>query len=320
MKHRAASFMMLFIVLVLCWGMTSCASSGYKKAMKNYRPDDAAAAVRELSPLAEQGDAQAQFSLGSLYYQGSGVPQDYKEAVKWLTKAAEQRHVHAEMTLGGILTDGVQGVIPKDYPQALMWFIFAAAQGDKEAVEFRDNLAMKMTPVQITTAQRLAREFKPADTYTKFYRLLRPLAEQGDSTAQFKLALLFYNGRGVAHDYSQALDWFKKAARQGHPLAQFNAGYMYENGEGTPQDYLEAAKCYRESAERGNQLAQYNLGYLYEKGRGVPQDEVQALLWYNLAAIQGEAKAKTARERVTVWMTPAQIADAQRLAREFKKK
>lgn len=320
MKHRAASALLLFIIVSLCWGIGGCASSSYQKGMKHYRPENAAAAVREVRPLAEQGDAQAQFNLGSLYYQGLGVAQDYQEAVKWLTKAAEQRHIHAEVTLGGILADGVQGVITKNYPQALMWFIFAAAQGDVEAVEFRDSLAMKMTPVQITEAQRLAREFKPTDAYAKLAQTLRPLAEQGDSAAQFKLGLLFYNGRGMARDYSQALDWFKKAAQQGHPLAQFNAGYMYEKGEGTPQDYVEAAKCYRESAERGNQLAQYNLGYMYEKGQGVAQDEVQALLWYNLAAIQGETKAKTARERVTVWMTPVQITEAQRLAREFKKK
>ena len=81
---------------------------------------------------------------------------------------------------------------------------------------------------------------------------------------------------------------------------------------------MEAAKHYRQAAERGNQLAQYNLGYMYEKGQGVLPDEVQALMWYNLAAIQGETKAKAARDRATVWMTPAQIAEAQRLAREFK--
>ena len=65
-------------------------------------------------------------------------------------------------------------------------------------------------------------------------------------------------------------------------------------------------------------MAQYTLGSLYEKGQGVMPDEVQALMWYNLASIQGEGKAKTARDRVSVWMTPPQIAEAQRLAREFK--
>src|SRR5665811_1005595 len=82
----------------------------------------------------EQGNADAQFNLGSLYYQGWGIPQDYQEAVRWFRKAAEQRQLHAEATLGTIYAEGVQGVIAKDYPQALMWFIFAAAQGDAEAM------------------------------------------------------------------------------------------------------------------------------------------------------------------------------------------
>jgi TPR repeat protein len=65
-------------------------------------------------------------------------------------------------------------------------------------------------------------------------------------------------------------------------------------------------------------LAQYNLGYMYEKGQGVLPDEVQALMWFNLAAIQGETKARAARDRITIWMNSTQIAEAQRLAHEFR--
>jgi len=317
MKYLARFMMMAFMAAVF-WGLAGCAPANYQKGMKHYKPDDVAAAVRESKPLAEQGNADAQFNLGSLYYQGRGVPQDYSEAVRWMRKAAEQGHVFAQATLGSIHAEGVQGVIQKDYPQALMWFVFAAAQGDIEAMELRDAMASRMTPTQIAEAQKLAREFKPQDVYTKAFQENKALAEKGVADAQFKVGLMYYRGQGVLRDYLEALDWFKKAARQGNPYAQYNAGYMYEKGEGTPQDYGEAAKYYRQAAERGNQLAQYTLGYMYEKGQGVSPDEVQALMWYNLAAIQGETKAKAARDRVTIWMTPAQIAEAQRLAREFK--
>ena len=316
MKHLARFFLLVFAAAMF-WGLAGCASSNYQKGIRHYKPDDVAAAVRELEPLAEQGNAEAQFNLGSLYYQGWGVPQDYKEAAQWMRKAAEQGHVFAQATLGSLYAEGVRGV-EKDYPQALMWFICAAARGDMEALEFRDSLANRMTPTQITEAQRLAREFKPQNVYTKSLQEFKALGEQGDVAAQFKVGLIYYKGQGVPPDYPEAINWFKKAALQGHPLAQYNAGYMYEKGEGTPQDYVEAAKYYRRAAERGNQLAQYNLGYMYEKGQGVSTDEAQALMWYNLAAIQGETKAKAARDRITVWMTPAQIAEAQRLAREFK--
>jgi TPR repeat protein len=316
MKYLARFILLVFMAAIF-WSIAGCASN-YEKGMKQYKPDDVAAAVSELRPLAEQGNAEAQFNLGSLYYQGWGVPQDYREAAQWLRKAAEQNYGFAQATLGTIYAEGVQGVIEKDNPQALMWFILAAAQGDTEAMEFRDSLAMKMTPKQITEAQKLALEFKSQDAYMKLLRELKPLAEKGDATAQFKVGLIYYKGQGVPSDYLESLNWFNKAALQGHPLAQYNVGYMYEKGEGKPQDYVEAAKCYQLAAERGNQLAQYNLGYMYEKGQGVLADEVQALKWYNLAATQGEAKAKMARDRVTVWMKSEQIAEAQRLAREFK--
>src|SRR3990172_10972848 len=129
---------------------------------------------------------------------------------------------------------------------------------------------------------------------------------------------MYYNGQGTVQDYSEAKKWFTKAALQGNPYAQHNAGYMYEKGEGTPQDYVEAAKWYRLAAERGNSLAQYTIGYMYEKGQGVAPDEIQALMWFNLAASRGDVKAKAARDRVTVWMSSEKIAEAQRLAREFK--
>ncbi|MCX5831033.1 MAG: tetratricopeptide repeat protein [Deltaproteobacteria bacterium] len=317
MKYLARFILLVFMAAIF-GNIAGCAPGNYQKGMKHYKPDDVAAAVSELKPLAEQGNAEAQFNLGSLYYQGWGVPQDYREAAKWLRKAAEQSHGFAQATLGTIYAEGIQGVIDKDYPQALMWFILAAAQGDMEAREFRDTLAVKMTPKQITEAQKLAREFKPQSAYAKSLRELKALAEQGDAASQFNVGLIYYSGQGVSRDYLEALNWFSKAALQGHTIAQYNIGYMYEKGEGTPQDYVEAAKCYRQAAERGYQLAQYNLGYMYEKGQGVLPDEIQALKWYNLASIQGEAKAKMARDRVTVWMSPAQIAEAQRLAREFK--
>jgi TPR repeat protein len=227
---------------VVFWGLTGCAPANYQKGMKHYKPNDVAAAVRESKPLADQGNADAQFNLGSLYYQGRGVPQDYGEGVRWMRKAAEQGHVFAQATLGSIHAEGMQGIIQKDYPQALMWFVFAAAQGDMEAMELRDTMASRMTPTQIAEAQRLAREFKPQDVYTKALQENTTLAEKGDADAQFKAGLMYYLGQGVLRDYREALAWFKKAARQNNPYAQYNVGYMHEKGEGTPQDYGEAAK------------------------------------------------------------------------------
>ncbi len=85
-------------------------------------------------------------------------------------------------------------------------------------------------------------------------------------------------------------------------------------------DYATALKIWRPLAEQGHAKAQYDLGVMYFMGRGVPQDVVQAHLWLNLAAAQGDELARINRDRMTEQMTPAQLADAQRLAGEWKLK
>jgi TPR repeat protein len=110
------------------------------------------------------------------------------------------------------------------------------------------------------------------------------------------------------------------AAEQGVGPAQFDVGLKYERGEGVPQDYREAAQWYSLAAEQGYVNAQLNLGALYFEGKGVPQDYVQAHIWFNLASANGSTKAADDRELVAQKMTPDQIAEAQRRAREWKPK
>lgn len=163
--------------------------------------------------------------------------------------------------------------------------------------------------------------------YATALRLWRPLAEQGSSAAQFNLGLLYDNGRGVPQDYATAASWYQKAAGQGEAVAQFNLGSMYTNGKGVPQDYVAAMSWYRKAAEQGDRQAQHNLGLMYVNGQGVPQDYVQAHMWFNLAASRFVAsekekrdRAAIARDQVAAKMTPAQIAEAQKLAREWRPK
>jgi TPR repeat protein len=88
----------------------------------------------------------------------SGLAQDHAEAVKWYRRAAEQGNVDAQATLGFRYERG-QGV-SKDYVLADMWLSWAAAKG-YQCADKCDALAAKMTPAQIAEAQRLAREWKP---------------------------------------------------------------------------------------------------------------------------------------------------------------
>ena len=134
--------------------------------------------------------------------------------------------------------------------------------------------------------------------------------------ADFKAGVEAYQ-RG---DYATALTEFRPLAQQGNANAQFGLGVMYLEGVGVPQDDAEALRWFRRAAVQGNAKAQNNLGQMYRKGQGVPQDYVQAHMWVNLAATQGREDARKARDILAFQMTPAQIAEAQRLAREWKPK
>ena len=121
-------------------------------------------------------------------------------------------------------------------------------------------------------------------------------------------------------DFATALRLWRPLAEQGDALAQSNLGIMYAKGEGVPQDYAAAVKWYRLAADQGHASAQSNLGAMYDNGQGVPQDYVQAHKWWNLAAVAGDKDAIKSRDLVAGKMTPAQIAEAQKLAREWKPK
>ena len=103
-------------------------------------------------PLAAQGNAEAQYWLGSMYFNGQGgVLQDYKEAVKWVRLAAAQGHVDAQFVLGHMYADG-EGV-EQDYQEAVKWFRLAAAQGHEAAKKALKNPKMVEAAKNLDTMQ-----------------------------------------------------------------------------------------------------------------------------------------------------------------------
>jgi len=156
--------------------------------------------------------------------------------------------------------------------------------------------------------------------YAAALREWRPLAEQGDALAQYNLGMLYRKGRGVPQDDVQARQWYAKAAAQGQAKAQFNLGTLYFNGEGVPKDYPQALRWFRLAADQGEALAQTKIAIMYDEGQGVSQDIVQAYKWYSLAATNGDKPAAELRDALAKQMTPAQIAEAQKLAQEWKPK
>ena len=136
---------------------------------------------------AEQGDVEAQFELGNLYYNGEGVEQDYTEAVKWFRLAAEQGNASAQCRLG-VCYLGEYGVI-QDRKEAVKWFRLAAEQGDASAQWNLGYCYSWGAGVQ---------DYKEA---MKWYKLS---AEQGHVIAQYSLGLSYWNGQ----DFKEAFKWF----------------------------------------------------------------------------------------------------------------
>ena len=131
----------------------------------------------------------------------------------------------------------------------------------------------------------------------------------------------------LKQDYTTALRLYRQLADQGNAHAQLNLGSMYDVGQGVPQDYAQAVKWYRLAADQGDAWAQIMLGGMYELGQGVPKDDVEAHKWHNLSAARASADdaylrdlAVKSRDRVAMRMTPAQVAEAQKRAGEWRPK
>ena len=159
--------------------------------------------------------------------------------------------------------------------------------------------------------------------YATALRLWRPLAEQGYAYAEYMLGVMYERGEGAPRDYAEAVKWYRLAAEQDYANAQSDLGFMYDIGRGVPQDDVEAVKWYRRAAEQGVEGAQASLGGMYSQGQGVPQDDVLSYMWLNLAASRfppgkDRDRATQGRDTLALFMTPTQIAEAQKLALEWK--
>lgn|SRR5512137_727596 len=151
-------------------------------------------------------------------------------------------------------------------------------------------------------------------------------AERGDTTAQVFLGKAYFTGHyaeshGVLQDYAQGVNWFRKAAEQGDAYALRMLGIAYYRGAGVTRDYAQAANWYRKAAEQGDPGAQVWLGSAYyrgEKGFNEPQDLVLAYTWSNLATHGYHEEAESLRDQVEVELSPAELAEAQRLSSRWK--
>ena len=262
--------------------------------------DISATDLLALRTAAAQGNAQAQVWLGALYFLGHGVPQDYVKARQWFDQAAAQGNADAQRSLGLLYNSGWG--VPQDYTKARQWYEKAAAQGDAGA--------------QVWLGALYAQGHGVPQDYVQAASWYEKAAAQGDADAQYFLGKLYFYANGVPRDYAKAHQWYERAAAQGNAEAQLNLGMAYTMGAGVPEDEAQAAKWYEKAAAQGVAVAQDALGWQYANGKGVPQDDIRAYMWWSLATAKGNRFTAKQRDKVAMKMTPAQIAEAQRLTQQ----
>ena len=142
-------------------------------------------------------------------------------------------------------------------------------------------------------------------------------AERGSAEDQYELGLRYERGAGVPQSYVEAVRWYRLAAMQGSRDGEYKLCEMSERGQGLPQDYQEALHWCGLAADQGHGRAMFILGRLYHTAHGVPHDLVRAHMWYNLATAHGYEDGKKWRDRLDEEMSASEVAEAQKLAREW---
>lgn len=237
------------LVISLAFISLTAFAADFQAGLDAYNKGDFATALKEWQPLAEQGDANAEYNIGLLYARGQGVPQDYAKALAWYQKAAEQDVPAAEYNLGVMYANG-QGVTANP-AEAKKWFLKAEQKGVGEAVEglaavYGDNGAVSESPAELE----------------KWYR---EAAAKGVARAAFNLGVMYDVGQGVQQDYTEALKWYRQAADEGYASAMTNIAILYYNGQGVKRDLVQAYLWWARAQERGDPRAGQMIEMAQEK-------------------------------------------------------
>jgi TPR repeat protein len=213
----------------------SSSNPHYQQAAAEYNAGrffDAAANFRQ---AAEQGHAESQYILSTMYDAGKGVPQDDAQAAHWERLAAEQGQVYAQANLS------FRYYSANDFISAFDW-CRRAAEGDLAWAQFNLGLMYQKGEGVASSEAEAAH----------WYRLA---ATQGFADAQQRLADLYYFGQGIPHSYTQAALWYRRAAEQGNARAQYQLGHLYDVGLGIEHDYTQYRYWTRMAAEQGHEDA-----------------------------------------------------------------
>lgn len=284
MKHFISSLLLGSTVFFSACDKTIENPTGYYlDAKAAYDADSFFEAERLLKPIADDGHVDAQFLLSDLYLTGKIGEADTKQGLDYLDKAAESGHIRARSMMG----------------------------------------------VQYINGQAVEKDLKKGVEY------ISSAARSGNVSAIHMMGFLHYHGEGVEKDLNKAASFYQAAAlggdnaatkrledlaNAGEPMAATLYGLLLKDGSGGVQaDAKRAAQLVKTAADNNIPLAQYEISLAYGAGQGFEQDYLMAHMYANLAASQSYAGAEKRRDTWAQLMTSEQIAEAQKMAREWTK-
>lgn len=194
------------------------------------RRNDSERVVSVLTPLAEAGDAEAQYLLGSLYIEGTGMPAS--AAYEWLKKAADQNHAEACYLLSCL-----------------------TCLGDKTDDELRALLLRAAELGSVSAQCALGTYYATGDwsgpqDFVEAAKWYGRAASTGDADAQYELGFMLLLGEGVEKDFRKAVNLIQEAAKQGHEDSILLLGDIYEKGSYGGEKNAELAAYWREKAAK----------------------------------------------------------------------
>lgn len=233
--------------MVLSVGCTTLkTSSDLEEGLSAFENEKYDLAYSKLNPLSEAGIAMAQNTVGRMYLQGYGVPQDFNRARNLFSKAANQGLANAQNNLGVMHAAG-KGV-QQDYKQAIEWFRKAANQDYALAM---NNLAdmykngLGVQPDKVEAARWRKRAQSNGFTGNKS---LTKIETVGNS--EYRKGLEHYH----KWEFIEAAELFLRAAQKGHPEAQLQLGWLYQHGQGVQKNEEEAQYWMQKAKSGGHSL------------------------------------------------------------------
>jgi uncharacterized protein len=302
----------LSVVVCALVGLTAFQNvwGGFKEGMDVNLQKDYATALKEFKPLAEQGNADAQFNLGLIYINGLGTPKNEEIAFKWFHKSAEQRHARAQFFLGWMYEAGFRAkkrsagkdypnisILDFDYGESVKWYRKSAEQGYAQAQLSLGRLYEKGNGV-LENKAKAAKWYRRAGTQNHFnaFVSLRKLNEKlhrkypgvpKDSSIGQHLLNSGRIDQGINLLIKEALLLDTKATSYMWNIYQYHI-------KGYPRFDPRIFRTIKLLATEGVPRSQYYLGVIYDEGLGVKANEELALQWLIKSGIK-ESHVSTAR-------------------------